>query len=86
MIAVDHCYAPQPDAVVGDQNLAARVLPLFIDVSGHQPTFFLLVCKRRNSRRLPLKIDFEMNSSSPRQLDSEKASFIVLKAILTFII
>ena len=79
-------YAPQHDAVVGDQNLAARVLSLFIDVSGHQPTLFLLVCKRRNSRLLPLKIDFEMTSSSPGQLDSRKVRFSVHKAIFPFIV
>jgi hypothetical protein len=71
-------YAPQR------AKPAARVLSLIIDLHGLKPTNSLRKKECPVAPKNRLSNDF--SSLIPGQLDSEKASFIVLKAILTFII
>jgi hypothetical protein len=74
------------DAVVDDQNLAARVISSFIDFSGYQPTLFLLV-REEIAVGCPQKSTFSrLFFFSSEQQDSKKVRFITLRAILTFII
>jgi hypothetical protein len=73
-------YAPQLDAVVGDQNLATGGSIIF-HRRFRPSTDPFSSCKRSNSHRLPLKIDFFF----PLLLFSWTAGKAIFTFIITFI-